>query len=105
MEQEELKQAKEELYKEILVLQNDQKSFKRRVSTIANMLVPGIGFIVYGRSVMKALIVFLLFISYNHVYFHYLYPVAGGTGIVILFYLPAVFIWLISTFMVASLDD
>ncbi|PAE30727.1 hypothetical protein D1B32_07390 [Oceanobacillus profundus] len=105
MENEEVKMLKRELHKEIIVLKNEQKSFKRRVSTIANIIIPGIGFVFYGSSFLKALIFFLLFFSYNIIYFNNLYPLIGGIGIAIIYYIPAVIIWFVSTIMVASLDD
>lgn len=63
MESEELKLFKRELKKEIAILRKEQKSFKRRVSTIANLLIPGVGFVVYGSSYLTGLISFVLFIA------------------------------------------
>ncbi|WP_138420910.1 hypothetical protein [Aquibacillus sediminis] len=105
MENEELKILKRELNNEITILKSEQKSFKRRVSTIANLIVPGIGFILYGSSYLKALISFILFISYNYLYFNNLSPLIGEMSIAILYYIPAVIIWFVSAIMVASLDD
>ena len=105
MENEELRMLKRELYNEITFLKNEQKSFKRRVSTIANLFIPGIGFILYGSSYLKGLILFLLFVSYNYFYFNKLSPLIDETGVVIIYYAPAVIIWSVSTIMVASSDD
>ena len=105
MENEELKILKRELYDEITILKSEQKSFKRRVSTIANLIVPGMGFVLYGSSYLKALISFFLFISYNYLYFNKISPQIGGIGTHILYYMPAVIIWFVSTIMVESLDD
>ncbi|MBM7571331.1 hypothetical protein [Aquibacillus albus] len=105
MENEELKILKRELNNEITILKSEQKLFKRRVSTIANLLVPGIGFVLYGSSYLKALISFVLFVLYNYLYFNKLSPLISETSVAILYYTPAVIIWFVSAIMVASLDD
>lgn len=105
MENEELKILKRELNNEITILKREQKSFKRRVSIIANLIVPGIGFILYGSSYLKALISFVLFVSYYYLYFNKLSPQISEIGTAILLYTPTVIIWFVSTIMVASLDD
>lgn len=105
MENEEVKKLKRELSGELEMLKNEQKSFKRRVSAIANVAFPGIGFVLYGSSYLKALITFVLFVSYNYLYFNKLDPLIGDIGIAILFYIPSLLIWFISTLMVYSLDD
>ncbi|GGM20887.1 hypothetical protein GCM10011351_03420 [Paraliobacillus quinghaiensis] len=105
MENEELKVLKRELNNKITILQSEQKSFKRRVSIIANLILPGIGFILYNNSYLKALISFVLFVSYNYLYFIKLSPLIGEMSIAILYYIPALIIWFVSAIMVASLDD
>jgi len=47
MENEELRELKRELNKEINGLKREYKSFKRRISTIANLFIPGIGFMTH----------------------------------------------------------
>ncbi|WP_096187367.1 hypothetical protein [Evansella halocellulosilytica] len=105
MESEELKLFKRELKKEIAILRKEQKSFKRRVSTIANLLIPGVGFVVYGSSYLTGLISFVLFIAYNYFYFNKLTPSIGELAVAIIYYIPALIICIVSTIMVLSLED
>ncbi len=105
MESEELHELKREMLKDIDGLRREYKSFKRRISIIANMFIPGIGFILYGSSHLKGIITFVLFVLYNLLYFYILSPDLGEIGIKILFYIPAIAIWYVSTAMVGGLDD
>ena len=105
MENEELlRELKKDIYKEIDELKREHYSFKKRISVISNLFIPGIGFVVYGRSYLKGLILFVLFISYNLLYFN---KILNNTdaSIAIIYYIPAVVIWIVSVAMVASLDD
>jgi hypothetical protein len=103
MEHDELKAFKREVNKQVDELKSEQKAFKRRVSIIANLLIPGIGFIIYGSSYLKGLLSFFLFTAYNFFFFS---QILNNTdlGAVVLYYLPALVIWIGSTIMV-SLDD
>ena len=58
-------EEKRKLYIEIDNLKREQKTFKRRISVIANLLIPVIGFILYDSGILKGLISFILFLSYN----------------------------------------
>jgi hypothetical protein len=104
MEHDELKAFKREVNKQVEELKSEQKAFKRRVSIIANLLVPGIGFIIYGSSYLKGLLTFILLSAYNFFFFS---QILNNTdlGVAVLYYLPALVIWIGSTFMVSSLDD
>ena len=104
MENQELREVKRELYKEIDELKREYKWFKGRVSTIANLFIPGIGFFIYGSSYLKGLISFILFGGYNLIFFKWILPdLDFAFGII--YYTPAIIIWLVSTVMVANLDD
>lgn len=105
MENMELREIKRELYKEIDELKREHKAFKKRVSVLSNLIVPGIGFLVYGSSFLKGFISFILFVAYNLVYFNKLLPLIGEVGIAVLYYIPAIVIWFVSAVMVAGLDD
>jgi len=62
MENEELGELKREMLKEFDGLRHEYKSFKRRTGVIANIFIPGIGFILYGSSYLKVLLS-LLFLA------------------------------------------
>ena len=102
MESQELKELKRELYKEIDEVNREYKSFKKRVSTIANLFIPGLGFLLYGSSPLKGFITFALFSLYNLLFFKKILYNTDGV-IAIIFYIPAVVIWLASTIM--ATDD
>ena len=61
MNNEEFRELKRELLKEMDDLRREYASFKRRISIIANMLIPGIGFILYDGSYLKGIATFVLF--------------------------------------------
>ncbi|GGA80475.1 hypothetical protein [Ornithinibacillus halotolerans] len=103
--EESVKALKREMSSELIQLQLEQKAFKRRVSTTANLFVPGIGFILYNGSILKGLITLLLFVLYNFIYFNNEVYSMGDWFLTFVFYVPAIAIWLVSTIMVASLDD
>lgn len=103
MENEELlRELKGDFYKEIDELKRKHHSFKLRTSVIFNLFIPGIGFVLYGSSYLKGLISFVLFISYNYLFFN---KIINNTDVEFIYYIPAVVIWLVSTIMVSSLDD
>ncbi|NLH96752.1 MAG: hypothetical protein GX477_05370, partial [Clostridiaceae bacterium] len=95
----ELQDLKRELLKEIDVLAREHKSFKKRISLIANFFIPGIGFFIYGKSFLQGLITFVLFEAYNLLYFLKILPGLGELKF--LYYMPAIVIWFVSLFMVA----
>lgn len=101
----ELVEIKREINKEIDVLIREHKVFKRRISTIANFFLPGMGFIIYGSSYLKGFITLALYILYNLFYFYILFPDLGEMFFRVLYYIPAFMIWLISTIMVSTLDN
>ena len=105
MERNELRELKRELLKEIDVLIREHKSFKRRISVIANLFIPGLGFVIYGSSYLKGIITFALFTLYNLLYFYKILPNLGEIFFKILYYIPAIVIWIVSTVMVGGLDD
>lgn len=104
MENEELGDLKREMLKEFDGLRHEYKSFKRRTGVIANIFIPGIGFILYGSSYLKGIIIFALFGMYNLLYFTKILPAAWGISRVI-FYIPAAAIWYAGIAMAARLDD
>lgn len=105
MENEELlRELKRDMYKEIDELKKKHHSFKKRISIISNLLIPGMGFVVYGSSYLKGLISFVLFISYNLLFFNKILN-NTDTSIAIIYYTPALVIWIVSVAMVASLDE
>lgn len=89
MENSELRELKMELYKEVGKLVREYKSFKRRICIIANLFIPGIGFILHGRSFLKGAISFILFVSYNFLFFFKILP---NTDIGYIYYIPAIII-------------
>lgn len=99
----ELQELKRELLKEIDVLAREHKSFKKRISLIANFFIPGIGFFIYGKSFLQGLITFVLFTAYNLLYFLKILPDIGD--LLMLYYMPAIAIWFVSLLMVARLDE
>jgi len=105
MKNEEIRELKREMLKEIDSLRREYKSLKNRISVIANMLIPGIGFIIYGSSYLKGIITFALFTLYNLLYFYKILPNLGEIFFKILYYIPAIVIWIVSTVMVGGLDD
>jgi len=105
MNNEEFHEFKREMLKEIDGLRREYKSFKSRISTISNMFIPGIGFIIYGSSYLKGIITFVLFALYNLLYFYKISPDLGEISIKIIYYIPAIIIWIVSTVMVGGLDD
>ena len=105
MKNEEIRELKREMLKEIDSLRREYKSLKNRISVIANMLIPGIGFIIYGSSYLKGIITFALFPLYNLLYFYKILPNLGEIFFKILYYIPAIVIWIVSTVMVGGLDD
>lgn len=105
MENKELRELRREFYKEIDQLKREHKSFKKRISVLANFILPGIGFLIYGSSPLKGFITFTLFVLYNLVYFNKMMPLIGEMSIAIIYYFPAVIIWIVSAAMVAGLDE
>lgn len=97
-------EEKRKLYIEIDNIKRNQKAFQRRISVIANLFIPGIGFILYGSGILKGLISFILFLSYNLLFFN---VILNNTDIggAVLYYVPAVVIWIVSAIMVSSLDE
>lgn len=105
MDKEEHMQAfRSEMYKQLDELNNRHQAFKRRVCTAVNLLLPGAGFVLHGGAWMKGIVTLLLLVTYNAVFFTWIKPNVDLT-LALLYYAPAVFIWLISTIMVGSLDD
>lgn len=104
MENQDLREVKREFNKEIDGLKREYKSFKRRVCSIANLFIPGIGFFIYGSSYLTGFISFALFSGYNLIFFKWIFYDTDFTFRVI-YYIPAIIIWFISTVMVANLDD
>ncbi len=102
--QEELVEFKREYYREIDELKRDYKSFKSRISVIANLFIPGIGFFIYGSSYLKGLITCILFVIYNMLFFNKFLPMLD-MSVAVIYYIPAVVIWMGSTMMVSYLDD
>jgi len=97
MNNEEFRELKRELLKEMDDLRREYASFKRRISIIANMLIPGIGFILYDGSYLKGIATFVLFNLYNLLYFNILLPDLGEFSFKIIYYIPAIVIWIVST--------
>lgn len=105
MDHEALRELKREISKDIEAIKQEHRSFKRRVSVISNLFIPGIGFIIYGSAYLKGWISLALFILYNLLYFTSISPSLGELSFRILYYIPAIAVWIISTVMVGSLDD
>lgn len=102
MEEAEFGELRKELYKEIDALKRTSLSFKSRVSVIANLIMPGLGFFVYGQAYLQGVISMGLYILYNILFFYKILP---NTDVALVYYVPAVVIWVVSTVMVSGLDD
>jgi hypothetical protein len=96
---------KREFYKEIDELKRKHQSFKKRISVISNLFIPGIGFLIFGDSYLKGVVSFILFFLYNYLYFDKILLLTGEMFFSVLYYTPAIAIWLVSTVMVSGLDD
>lgn len=94
----------EKWLRELDELKKAHRSFKKRVSVILNLFIPGIGFFIYGSAHLKGLISFVLFVTYNYLFFEKIAP-NTDPGVAAVYYIPAVVIWIVSAAMVASLDD
>lgn len=104
MESNALHETKRELLKEMDQLKREYKAYKRRASVIANLFIPGIGFVIYGSSYLKGLVSFVLYLLYNLLFFIKILP-NTDIGIAVIYYIPALIILVASTAMVAGLDD
>jgi hypothetical protein len=100
-----LRELKTDFYKEIDELKRKHQSLKKRISVISNLFIPGIGFLIYGVSYLKGFISLSLFILYNYLYFNKILPLTGEMFFSVLYYIPAIVIWLVSTVIVSGLDD
>lgn len=98
-ENERMDDLRKELYKGLHILRVEQNDFKKRISVIANLFIPGIGFFIYGKSVLKGIISIVLF------FFASVYLRFGMYETEFMFYIPAIIIYIVSTAMVASLKD
>ena len=109
-----VKNVESDLNYEINDVRNEFRSFKRRLSVIANIIFPGAGFVLYGRSYIKGVIALIAYFAYNYLVFKSIHPfsyvikhgisVEGVLNLMTL-YLPALIIKVYSTVMVASLKD
>lgn len=88
-----------ELYKEIKLLEKEQRKFRRRISAVLNMFVPGLGFFIYNGNIIKAVVTFGIYSSYIYCFARYIYPM---TDIQWFYSIPIGIIWLVSTIMVAE---
>ncbi len=105
MEDKELRELKREINIRIEGVRQENEMFKKRVSVIFNLFLPGIGHFIYGSSYIKGIITFLLFLSYNIIFFNVILPnIDTRIAIIIIYYLPAIVIWMISLIMVSSLE-
>lgn len=102
MGNEELSELKREIFKDIDKVRREYKSFKSRTCVIANLFIPGIGFILYGGNFLKGIISFAIFILYN---LFFLFNILPHTDIGFIYFIPSMVIWVASTAMVAALDD
>lgn len=100
-----LRELKTAFYKEIDKLERKHKSFKRRISVISNLFIPGIGFLIFGKFYLKGFMFFILFFVYNYLYFNKILHLTGEMFFSVFYYIPAIVIWLVSTLIVAGLDD
>lgn len=97
------RELKREIYKEIDELKREHRAFKKRISVLVNLFIPGIGFVVYGSSWLKGFVSFVLFALYNVLFFKYILPITDA-NVAVIYYIPAVVIWIVSMAMVASQD-
>lgn len=100
----EFSEVKKELYREVDELRREAAAFKGRVSLIANLLIPGFGFFVFGQEYLKGFIALGLHILYNLFFFYRILP-NTDFGVALIYYIPALLIWAVSSMMVAGLED
>jgi ABC-type amino acid transport system permease subunit len=60
----EVKELKREMYKEIEALRRKQQSFMLRVGIVANLFLPGLGFVLLGKGLIKGIVSFVLYFGY-----------------------------------------
>ncbi|MBH1939674.1 hypothetical protein I5677_02050 [Mobilitalea sibirica] len=92
-------------------LKKEHRVFKKRVSIIINLIVPGFGFFIYGKSYYKGVITFLLFYSYTFFFFNRMFSDIDNIfqinyiPPILFYYAPAIIVNLVSTLFVASLKE
>jgi hypothetical protein len=97
------KDVEVDLISEINQLKKEFRAFKRRLSIIANIIVPGAGFLVSGKSYLKGVITFIAYYVYLFIFFP---PAFLGRSLVLWgLLIPALIINLYSTTIVASFKD
>lgn len=98
------KDAEIDLISEINQIKKEFRAFKRRLSIIANIIIPGAGFLVSGKSYLKGVIVFISYYAYLFIIF--IPAIFIGDLLTKLTILtPALIINLYSTTLVESFKD
>lgn len=85
-------------------LQRKHLNFKRRVCIFLNIIVPGLGYFMFGAGYGKGIISFVLFYGYSLIYHFYILQLTDMGGAVI-YAIPAVVVWMASTIGVGGLED
>ncbi|QQE78391.1 hypothetical protein [Alicyclobacillus sp. SO9] len=101
--EEQVSELKKELYAELDELSRKHRSFKLRTSVVTNLLMPGLGFFVYGQSYVKGLISLVIFWGYFWFFVKDIVPNTDA-GVAVFYFIPTVVIWIVSAVMVAYLD-
>ncbi len=109
-----VKNVETDLNYEVNEVRNEFRSFKRRLSVITNIIFPGAGLVLYGKSYIKGAIIFIAYFAYNYLVFKSMHPLikmteynipAGEVLNLMTLYLPALIIKVYSTVIVALLKD
>jgi len=105
MHSEEEIEYRRQISREMEALRQEVRSFKKRLALLVNLVVPGLGFILYGRSYGKGLVCTVFAVSYAILYGWKILPNTGGIGIQALYASPLLAVWGISLAMVAGLEE
>lgn len=102
-ENEQLSDVKKELYAKFDKLERNYSNLKRTICILFNLLIPGLGFLIYGKELIKGLITFVLFYGYIILHITYIAPLTD-LAIAVFYLLPALIIWITSAIMVGNID-
>ncbi|SHH12568.1 hypothetical protein [Clostridium grantii] len=104
MEEKNLVTLRREFKAEIEKLERNHLRFKRMICVIFNLIIPGLGFLIFGKDFLKGLISFILFFGFIYLHIKYILP-NTDFSIAVIYFIPALIIWIISALVVSNLED